>query len=67
MEVVVMVMDLITHMVTTQVVDHTMVDHNPHHTTKVITLIDTKVILHGEQVEMDHSTATEVLVVDKVW
>ena len=55
-----MVMDPITHMVTTQVVDHTMVDHNPHHTDKATILIDTKVIVHGEQVVMDHSTVTEV-------
>ena len=55
-----MVMDLITHMVTTQVVDHTMVDRNPAHTDKVTILIDTKVIVHGEQVVMDHSTVTEV-------
>ena len=62
-----MVMDPITHMVTTQVVDHTMVDHNPHHTTRVIIPTDTKVILHGEQVEMDHSIATEVPLDVLVW
>jgi hypothetical protein len=55
-----MVMDLITHMVTTQVVDHTMVDHNPHHIDKVTIHTDMKVTLHGVQVEMDHNMVTEV-------
>ena len=62
-----MAMDLITHMVTTQVVDHTMVDHNPAHTDKVTILIDMRDTQLGEQVVTDHSTVTEVLVVDKVW
>ena len=62
-----MVMVVITAMETTLQGVVTTVAHNPHHTTKVITLIDTKVIVLGEQVVTDHSTVTEVLVVDKVW
>tara|TARA_B100002019_G_C20990003_1_gene460072 strand:- start:285 stop:473 length:189 start_codon:yes stop_codon:yes gene_type:complete len=62
-----MVMDLITHMVTTQVVDHTTVDHNPALIDRVTILIDMRDTQLGEQVVTDHSTVTEVLVVDKVW
>ena len=62
-----MVTDLITHMVTTQVVDHTTVDRNPALIDRVTILIDMRDTQLGEQVVTDHSTVTEVLVVDKVW
>ena len=61
MVVVAMVTDHTTVMVTTQVVDHTGVDHNLHHTTKITMHTDTKHTVHGVQVVMDLSTVTEVL------
>ena len=61
MVAVAMVMDHTTVMVTTQVVDHTGVDHNQGHTTKITMHTDTKHTVHGVQVVMDLSTVTEVL------
>ena len=62
-----MVMVVITAMETILQGVVTMVAHNPHHTTRVIILTDMKVMLHGEQVEMDHSIATEVHLDVLVW
>tara|TARA_Y100000356_G_scaffold118265_1_gene109115 strand:+ start:249 stop:488 length:240 start_codon:yes stop_codon:yes gene_type:complete len=61
MVVVATVMDHTTVMVTTQVVDHTGVDHNLGHTTKIIMHTDTKHTVHGVRVVMDLSMVTEVL------
>ena len=61
-----MVMDHTTVMATTLVADLTMVDLNRPHIDNQTIRIDTKVTLHGVQVAMDLSTATEVPLVARV-
>tara|TARA_Y100000004_G_C8772246_1_gene351234 strand:+ start:224 stop:457 length:234 start_codon:yes stop_codon:yes gene_type:complete len=53
--------DLTTLMVTTQVVNHSLVDHNHHHTDRVTIPTDTRIIVLGVLVEMVLSTVTVVL------
>ena len=53
--------DLTIHMVTIHQVYHTGVEHNPHHTNKIIMLIDTNLMLHGVLEVMGHNLVTEVL------
>ena len=53
-----MVTDLTTHTVTIPLVNHSGVVHNHHHTTNLITPIDTNLMLHGDLVVMDRETLT---------
>ena len=58
---------LTTHMVTSQGLLHIGVDHNQIVITKITMPITINLMLHGDQVDLEHNTVLEGQVVDKVW
>ena len=64
--VVDMVTALTTHMLTSQELRLIGVDHNQIVITKTNTLITINLMLHGDQVDLEHNSVLEGQVVDKV-